>query len=328
MYFEVFTQTKEGGLKKYTPPKIKKHQLLYFWGYGKSESQKWVVYNDPQKDGVVKVVSIDVPDSLRTADYIKSQSDKFGIGWYYYDPVEFGSEEDVKRGMALAEEFEKEQKRKAEKRKKSKDKVVGFITGDELVKRKDNEMFVVISAHYDNSDAMSDYFHPHATIGGTYALAVVKNGKRTKNKILEIINKVEVLSGLKWEWKIEDWAGGNGLYMQSNVIGEVLHNAYDGRKKVAVWLEISYDKWSKELKKSKLFVENKVVGKIENVGDIEIVDYSERAIAVFGDTKPIKDKLKSLGGRFNPYLKKDGVRMAGWVFPKAKFDEVKLALKG
>ena len=47
-----------------------------------------------------------------------------------------------------------------------------------------------------------------------------------------------------------------------------------------------------------------------------LVDYSEKAIALFGDTKSIKDKLKELGGRFNPFLKLDGAKTAGWIFKK------------
>lgn len=38
------------------------------------------------------------------------------------------------------------------------------------------------------------------------------------------------------------------------------------------------------------------------VEGLEIVDYSGKAIAVFGDTKAIKEQLKELGGRFNPYI--------------------------
>lgn len=38
------------------------------------------------------------------------------------------------------------------------------------------------------------------------------------------------------------------------------------------------------------------------VEGIEVVDYSEKAVAVFGDTKAVKDQLKELGGRFNPSL--------------------------
>lgn len=56
----------------------------------------------------------------------------------------------------------------------------------------------------------------------------------------------------------------------------------------------------------------------------KIVDYSERAIAVVGDTKPIAGQLKALGGRFNFRLSCG----AGWVFPKTKESEVRAMLGG
>lgn len=59
-------------------------------------------------------------------------------------------------------------------------------------------------------------------------------------------------------------------------------------------------------------------------GEINIIDYSEKAIAVIGDTKPIKDKLKELGGRFNFRL----TCGPGWIFPKTKLEDIKAALKG
>ena len=52
------------------------------------------------------------------------------------------------------------------------------------------------------------------------------------------------------------------------------------------------------------------------IKDFEIVDYSDKAVAVFGNTKEIKDKLKSLGGRFNPFLKRNSEKVAGWIFKK------------
>lgn len=49
-----------------------------------------------------------------------------------------------------------------------------------------------------------------------------------------------------------------------------------------------------------------------------LVDYSEKSIALFGDTKPIKEELKKLGGRFNINLRPfdEDNRVPGWVFPK------------
>lgn len=64
--------------------------------------------------------------------------------------------------------------------------------------------------------------------------------------------------------------------------------------------------------------------KIEPIitSDIQIVDYSEKAIAIIGDTKPIKDTLKELGGKWNSRL----TCGAGWIFSKSKETALKAAL--
>ena len=50
-----------------------------------------------------------------------------------------------------------------------------------------------------------------------------------------------------------------------------------------------------------------------------IEDYSERSIVVRGDTKPYKEELKEMGGRFNRNLR-DG---CGWIFSKKHEEEVR-----
>lgn len=63
-----------------------------------------------------------------------------------------------------------------------------------------------------------------------------------------------------------------------------------------------------------------------DVEGFKLIDYSNKAIALFGDTKPLKDKLKELGGRFNPFLKLDGEKMAGWIFKKELEQDLKLLI--
>lgn len=53
--------------------------------------------------------------------------------------------------------------------------------------------------------------------------------------------------------------------------------------------------------------------------NFQIIDYSDNAIAVIGDTKSIKNALKQLGGRFN-YRLSCG---PGWIFSKTKIDAVR-----
>lgn len=43
-------------------------------------------------------------------------------------------------------------------------------------------------------------------------------------------------------------------------------------------------------------------------------DYSEKAFALTGDTKEIKDTLKAANARFNPYLSVG----KGWIFSKSR----------
>lgn len=50
-----------------------------------------------------------------------------------------------------------------------------------------------------------------------------------------------------------------------------------------------------------------------------IETYTDKCFILVGGTRPYKDKIKELGGTWNPKLK-DGKK--GWVFPETKRDEV------
>lgn len=64
--------------------------------------------------------------------------------------------------------------------------------------------------------------------------------------------------------------------------------------------------------------------KTENTSlNCQIIEYSDKAFAVVGDTKPIKDELKKLGGRFNGKLSCG----AGWIFSKKAEESVKSLLQ-
>jgi|GEM_PF-1717854 len=52
--------------------------------------------------------------------------------------------------------------------------------------------------------------------------------------------------------------------------------------------------------------------------NVQVIEYSDRAIAVIGETYPIKDQLKQIGARFNKFLRIDGQTTAGWILPAAK----------
>lgn len=58
---------------------------------------------------------------------------------------------------------------------------------------------------------------------------------------------------------------------------------------------------------------------VGNAGDLQLVDYSEKAVAIIGNTREYVEKLKELGGRFNGKLKCG----AGWVFSKKREPELR-----
>jgi hypothetical protein len=59
---------------------------------------------------------------------------------------------------------------------------------------------------------------------------------------------------------------------------------------------------------------------------ISIVDYSDKSIAILGNTKKIKDELKRLGGFYNPNLKWKNKKMSGWIYQKSARKRVEEAL--
>lgn len=76
------------------------------------------------------------------------------------------------------------------------------------------------------------------------------------------------------------------------------------------------EKMEKNIKAvSKAKIEKKVL-------KIELKAYSDKSFAVIGETKDIKDKLKELGGRYNPNLSCG----KGWIFSNKRKEEVETAL--
>ncbi len=55
---------------------------------------------------------------------------------------------------------------------------------------------------------------------------------------------------------------------------------------------------------------------------MQVENYSERAVAIFGDTKPFKDQLLALGGKFNENLRRGEEKTPGWIFPVKRKEEL------
>lgn len=62
----------------------------------------------------------------------------------------------------------------------------------------------------------------------------------------------------------------------------------------------------------------------EAAANLTIIEYNDKSFAVIGDTKPIKDELKRLGGRFNGKLSCG----SGWIFSNKARDAVNAFIGG
>lgn len=52
--------------------------------------------------------------------------------------------------------------------------------------------------------------------------------------------------------------------------------------------------------------------------NISVEEYTDRSVVVRGDTRPLKEDLKKLGGKYNSRLKGE----PGWIFPKSKQNDI------
>lgn len=53
-----------------------------------------------------------------------------------------------------------------------------------------------------------------------------------------------------------------------------------------------------------------------------VLEYSEKAIVVIGETKPFREAFKQHHGTWNPWVKIDDVKIGGWIFSKKRRAEV------
>ena len=104
-------------------------------------------------------------------------------------------------------------------------------------------------------------------------------------------------------------------------------------KKAPIWNKLAVGKkpiakktpvWNKLAVAKKAPVSTELL--ISKPLNVEIIDYSAKSIAVIGDTKPYKDLLQDLGGRFNKFLTVKGSKVPGWIFSNNKRGQVEEAL--
>lgn len=222
----------------------------------------------------------------------------------------------------------------------------GYMSTMSSVKGWENELtpeiFKVLDAvtayassfRYDDSDGMQDYFDTnfYLKIKVSDEYKVIEPNQR--KAALSLKNDSVIKFSIICEHELKK--GVYILYCPVVPVAPFFGSERECKKAQAIFekkLKEEFDKLPDERKKEVLeklsyYISEGKEGAAKEVEAVtaeglEIVDYSEKAIAVFGDTKAIKEQLKELGGRFNPSLNYNGEKRAGWIFSKRKADEVR-----
>jgi len=263
-------------------------------------------------------------------DLIRPLSQKFGIG-YYFDEVNPQFIDDFEFAIlsSKAEQIERDEKETAQKQEERNEqlKTIGRERLQTIIPA-DAKAIIVAEQHRDESDSMTDYFGY-----GTERTVILGFSTHTKDLFSELrkhaanFEETAYLAeeNEKYEHR-EKYSGGDGYYL-----GQTKYSGWTVRKErlycgnvrnIERYALIAGDE-ANICVKAKVQATKTETTPETVTGDFIIVDYSDKALAVFGDTKAIKDQLKAIGGRFNPNLTHEGEKKAGWVFSKSKEQEIR-----
>jgi hypothetical protein len=327
------------------PYKIPIGQRLISYGYGmNTENENFVVF---KINSSISVTAVDLDTlEIRNFDRVRDIEEVFGIGTYYKkDDVFDGSSEELFKIVAQAQEKQKNEL-EAEQiaREEAKQKRAQAIEeGKKLVSIPSGAVSVIIAElMQDDSDSQSDYFASHSTQTIYLAFSSHKKDLFTEmrkaclNCDIESIREfaeiptVDRNDNPKTEQNAEYWHP-RDEHREKYSMGA---GYYLGEPYSRSGWRISKDKFIKlqnnedlyiAASEGRYFCNSEIEPEKTNfeavevpAGEIQIVDYSEKSFAIIGETKPIKDHLKELGGKFNFRLSCG----AGWIFPKTKLQEV------
>lgn len=274
--------------------------------------------------------------NTRTYTYVHTQfitplNQKFGIG-YYYDSENptYMTDAELENLKLKADNKVKADAEQAEKEKSHKENV--SAKGRELLKLivPDNTKGVIVARlRQDDSDHMTDYFGYRTK--RTVILGFSKHGKNLFSEMRKCALNFADTTYLaerndKHEHR-ETYSMGDGYYL-----GESKYNGWIIEKVKVTNREQAIEHFSYfagegdniHIGKAKPPKNNKDnTPKDDNYrAECTLMEYSPKSVAVFGNTRPIREKLKEMGGAFNSRLKYQGGRAAGWIFSKAYEQEL------
>ena len=271
---------------------------------------------------------------FHTSDLIRPLSEKFGIGMYYDDAnPKFLDPLETAALLTKAREKKTEDDRKAEEERQRNEHTAKI--GAERLRPlipSDAKAVIVGELRVSECDSHTDYYDYR--IERTVILGFSTHTRNLFSEMRKYAANFEgtaYLAGNDKEYEHrENYSMGDGMYLGRNKYsGWTIskERIYDLEKFIERYAHTAGSEANICLKAPQRETEAQPTTSADlSTLSLEIVEYSEKAIAVFGDTRPIKDILKDLNGLFRANLTYKGERRAGWIYSKKQETKVREAL--
>lgn len=300
---------------------VEVNEIIQMEGYS---YDRYVVYDIVKNDWGLhyKLVNLRTKD-YQTADIIRPLKEKFGIG-YYYDSENPQYMDSFEVAILLQEA---QQKKKAEQEEAEKEKVrveevkkIGRLRMIAIFP--ENAQAVIVARLKQNeSDNQTDYYA--SSVQRTVILGFSTHKRDIFSEMRKHAPNFEETAYLAefnedYEHR-EKYSMGDGYYLgESKYSGWIIEKTpiYKRENTIEEFAYTAGNEDNIHISKPNSTPPSNPTGAGKN--GCTLVEYSTKAVAVFGDTKSIKDELKAMGGRFNSRLTFNGKKLAGWIFPKSQ----------
>lgn len=300
-------------------------QIIQMEGYG---YDRYVVYEIRKNDwGIVyKLINLRTKEFF-TADIIRPLKEKFGIG-YYYDSENPQFMDAFEVAILLQQAQEKKQAKADEAEKER----IRIEEVKEVGRKRFAEIFpeeaqavIVARLRQNESDSYTDYYSY-----STQRTVIVGFSKHKRDLFSEMrkhasnFEETAYLAEFNEDYEHrEKYSMGDGYYLgKSKYSGWIIEKepVYKRENTIEEFAYTAGNEDNIHLAKPNTTPPTTLPNNETTTGKnaCTLVEYSTKAVAVFGDTKSIKDELKAMGGRFNSHLTFNGKRLAGWIFSKAQ----------
>lgn len=310
------------------------NQVVMLEGYN---YDSYVVYEVSRNEWGITYHLINLEThEFHTSDLIRPLSEKFGIGIYYDDAnPKFLDPLETAVLLTKAKEKKAEAERKAEEEREEYERIakIGAERLRPLIPT-DAKAVIIGTLRVNECDSYTDYYD--YSIGRTVILGFSKHTRNLFSEMRKHAANFEETAYLAeynadYEHR-ENYSMGDGMYLgEHKYSGWTIEKEpiYDLEKFIERYAHTAGDEANLCIKAPQTdsdTAEQPTATTDLSMFNLEIVEYSEKAIAVFGDTKPIKNVLKDLNGLFRANLTYKGERRAGWIYSKKQETKVREAL--